>query len=93
MDLKFDWTINVPVLFSAATLFIGIFKGWLQQRDFNREVLILLGKRAPRDERAGLLGDVADLQDTSAFHDDLIDLHHQKLGLDRRAHERRSSST
>lgn len=88
MNLHFDWTINVPVMFSAGGVILFVFKGWLQQRDFNRNLEVILGKRAPRDERTGLLGEVAHLQERTDIHEELIDSHHAALKLDRRHHIR-----
>ena len=91
MNLKFDWTINVPVLIAAATLLIGVFKSWLQQRDFNRNLEVILGRRAPRDDRSGVLGDIAELQDRTDLHEEIIESHRQQLGIERRRAPRRTS--
>ncbi len=90
--LKFDWTINIPVLMAAAGTMLALFKLWLVQRDFNRDMLALLGKKSPRDERHGILGDIADLKELGEYHADVIDIHHSSLGLDRRHHARRSEA-
>ncbi len=90
MNLKFDWTINFPVVFATVGIIIGLFKMWLQQRDFNRELLVILGKRAPRDDRSGVLGDIAHLLERTDIHEEMIDAHHHELRLDRRHHQRRS---
>jgi hypothetical protein len=87
--LKFDWTINFPLIISLGVGVIGLFNIWLKQRDFNREILTLLGKRAPRDERHGLLGDVADLKELSEVQMDMIEAHQIILVPDRRHQVRR----
>lgn len=91
VNLKFDWTINFPLLITIGLGVIGVFRVWLTQRDFNRDILIILGKKAPREERSGLLGDVAHLQDQSDLHETMLDQHHHALQLDRRFNQRRKS--
>lgn len=91
MNIKFDWTINFPFLITACAMVWGLFNIWLKQRDFNREILTLLGKKSPRDERTGLLGDVAHLQDQADLHETMLDAHHHALQLDRRFATRRKS--
>ncbi len=86
---QFDWTLNVSTLMVAFGGLVTVFKIWLYQRDFNRDVLSMMGKKAPRDDRAGMLGDIADLKELGDIHTELIDSHHLALNLDRRHHARR----
>lgn len=85
--MTFDWTINLPIVITAAAWIVGVFRVWLQQRDFNRDILVLIGKRAPKDERHGLLGDVAELKECRDIHQALLDSHQVAVNVERR-HER-----
>lgn len=68
--VQVDWTIHVSDLLIAGGVVIVLAKSLLYQRDFNRDVLRILGVEIPRDERRGLLGDVANISEKQAVHEE-----------------------
>ena len=58
-----DWTIKVSDLLLLGAGLVAFVKVVVTQRDFNRDVLRLLGKARPVAEREGLLGDVETLKE------------------------------
>lgn len=61
----FDPTVNISDLILVGGGMLAFAKLVLFQREFNRDVLRILGKARPKDEREGVLGDIESLKENS----------------------------
>lgn len=87
MGLHFDTTIHLSDLAMMIGVIWGFGRVFLKQRDFNRDILRIIGVKLPAASREGILGDIEALKESRQVdHEQLAEVR-VALGFTRRGND------
>lgn len=87
MTPQFDTTIHLSDLAMMISALWGFWWVFMKQRDFNRDILRIIGTRIPPQSREGLLGDVETLKEQRVEDHEKLTVMATALGFNRRGND------